>query len=67
MNDISLPDFHLRFVDNLETVSHSEQRQMLLDPGPGTGSSRVYFKNGGSIKGGTPKWMIYKGKPYKNG
>ncbi|CAL1125891.1 unnamed protein product [Cladocopium goreaui] len=32
MNDISLPDFHLRFVDNLETVSHCEQRQM-LDPG----------------------------------
>ena len=32
MNDISLPDFHLRFVDNLETVSQCEQRQM-LDPG----------------------------------
>lgn len=36
MNDISLPDFHLRFVDNLETVSQCEQRQM-LDPGDDCG------------------------------
>ena len=38
MNDISLPDFHLRFVDNLETVSQCEQRQM-LDPGTSKGIS----------------------------
>jgi len=34
MNDISLPDFHLRFVDNLESVSCSDgQQEMLLEPG----------------------------------
>eukprot|EP00438_Fugacium_kawagutii_P027701 Skav216166 [mRNA] locus=scaffold1043:61074:61274:+ [translate_table: standard] len=33
MNDISLTDFHLRFVDNLESVSDLEQQDMLLDPG----------------------------------
>ena len=38
MNDISLPDFHLRFVDNLESVSCSDgQQEMLLEPGEGEG------------------------------
>ena len=36
MNDISLPDFHLRFVDNLESMSNSQQEEMLLDTGVDT-------------------------------
>eukprot|EP00913_Durusdinium_trenchii_P001570 g1454.t1 len=40
MNDISLPDFHLRFVDTLESVSHMEQHEMLqMDDIDDTGDS----------------------------
>ncbi|CAK9087868.1 unnamed protein product [Durusdinium trenchii] len=54
MNDISLPDFHLRFVDTLESVSHMEQHEMLqMDDIDDTGDSLLRWHGSEPQKVGT--------------